>query len=230
MLADGRRPEAEQVLALLKKAPGTENYEAEVYEAMGWHVFLGEVEKASAILHDLLSRELPLQVRKEYFLLYVPVRVLLGDRDSWKKELGRLAGEDGGAWIDQLLRMMAGEVSRDELRIKAINKQRLLSYYAVTGVLAEMEGRVEEAQDAYRRAIESVHVEQYDWIIAYDGVRRFDMASSKITGVMFSPLKVVGLHPGIRTPEKAPVPTPAPGPQPTPSPKPAPTPAPGMTP
>ena len=225
LLVDGRKEEAGQVLAQIKQVPQVENHEADIYEAMGWHFQLGELEKASAILNTVLSRELPLQLRKDFYLLYVPVRVMLGDRESWKKELARLAAIDGGSWTDVLLRMLAGEVSRDEVRLKAINKQRLLGYHMAAGVLAEMEGKVEEAQDNYRRAITSVHVEQYDWLIAAEGVRRFEGMSRSLTGVMLSPLRVVGLHPGQEPRPQVPTPTPAPPVAPRPAPMP-----PGMTP
>lgn len=218
LLIIGRREEAEVVLQQLKKLPNIENFATEIYEAMSWHFYLGDLEKASSILTDVLAREMPILLRKEYFLLHVPIRIMLGDRTSWKPELSRLVKIAGNTWIDGVLRMLAGDVTREEMRLKAINKQRLLSYYTVTGVMYEMEGRIEEALDAYRRAVEIVHVEQYDWMIAYDGVRRFEGMSRRITGAMLSPLSVVGLRP------------PIPGPRPAPAPAPAPTPAPGMNP
>jgi serine/threonine protein kinase/Tfp pilus assembly protein PilF len=231
LLVEGRKDEAAQALALLRKVPQVENHETEIYEAMGWHFQQGDLEKASSVLGEVLSRELPVQVRKEYYLLYVPVRVMLGDRESWKKELGRLAAIGGDTWTDGLLRMLAGEVSRDELRLKAINKQRLVGYHMVAGVLAEMEGRIEDAQDNYRRAIDSIHIEQYDWLIAHEGVRRFEGMSRSLTGVMLSPLKVVGLHPGTGIKPPAPAPRPAPLPMTAPMTAPAPAPGPpGMTP
>ena len=221
LLTENRREEAEAVLQHLRTMPKIENYEAEIYEAMSWHFYLGDLEKSSAMLSDVLAKDLPVQLRKEYFLLYVPVRILLGDRESWKQELERLIALGGSGWNDSLLRMLAGEVSREEIRLKAINKQRLLSYHMVTGVMSEMEGKVEEAQDAYRRAIECVHVEQYDWLIAYDGVRRFEGMSKRITGAMLTPLRVAGLGPaGARMPPMSPAPAGTPKPprstQPTP--------------
>jgi tetratricopeptide (TPR) repeat protein len=231
LLVENRREEAEKVLQHLKKVPHIENYEAEIFEAMSWHFYLGDLEKASAILSGVLAKDLPILLRKEYYLLYIPVRILLGDHTSWMPELERLVQIEGSTWIEGMLRMMAGEVSREEMRLRAINKQWLLSYYTVSGVLFEMEGKIEEAQDAYRRAIESVHVEQYDWLIAYDGVRRFEGMQSRITGALFTPLRVVGLRaPGLGGARPAQPPMSSPRPTPPP-PRPAPrAPDPGMNP
>jgi len=215
LLTENRRSDAEVVLQHLKTIPKIENYGVEIYEAINWHFYLGDLEKASAILTEVLAKELPVEPRKEYFLLYIPIRIQLGDRESWKKELQRLVALGGTSWYDGILRMIAGEVSREEVRLKAINKLRLLSYYMATGVLSEMEGRVEEAVDAYRRAVDCVHIEQYDWMIAYDGVRRFEGVGNRITGAMLTPLKLVGLTPpGPRTGPMNPAPAPRPAPTP----------------
>ncbi len=201
----GRKKEAEAVLQQLKQTKSSELYEIELYEAMGWYYYQGQMEKASEILSGLLARSLPLAWRKNLFLLHAAMRLLLQDRDSWKPALQELLKSDEGSWTDGLLHMLAGDVSPEELRLKAVNPQRLLEFHVYSGVMLEASGNYVAAVEAYRRADEAMNVELYEWVIAHERRQRVESLSSRVTGVMLEPLHMIN---PFRNPPMGPSPAP----------------------
>ena len=200
LLELGRKKEAEETLQYMKQVTSSELYEIELYEAMGWYFYQGDVKKASEILSGILTRKLPLAWRKNLFLLHVSLRLMLQDTTSWKPALKELLASDEGSWTDGLLRMFAGDVSPEELRLKAINNQRLLEFNVYSGVLYEVTGNYDAAAKAYRRADESVLANLYEWVIAHKRLEHIERISRQVTGTMLAPLQIVG--PLLGTPHK----------------------------
>jgi len=192
LLELGRKKEAEDVLQYMKQNIKSDLYDVDLYEVMGWHFYQGDVEKASELLAGVLARKMPVAWRKNLFLLHMSLRLMLQDAESWKPALRELLKSDEGSWTDALLHMFAGDVSPEEVRLKAVNAQRLLEFHVYSGVLFEAAGRYDDAASAYRRASENVHAELYEWVIARERLRRIENLSRQVTGTMLVPLQVVG--------------------------------------
>ncbi len=171
LLQDGRRKEAESALQVLRKAPNL-NFQVEQFVALGWHFHHGEIEESSRVLREVLEGNLPVLLRKDIFLLYVPLRILSQDHQSWRRELDKLVTGEPDTWEDYLLHFLAGKYDEEELRRRAINQERLLSFYTYQGLVLEQENRLEEARVAYQKAVGSVHVDLYAWVIARNGLNR----------------------------------------------------------